>query len=309
MKRGRRWHSVVLLALTAALLLVAWRIEPKFVEWKTQVGLLDSVWEPALIAFAMTLVIITGGIDLSVGATMSLAGVVFGTAFERGLPVVACALMALATGFVCGSLNGLVVTKYRVHPLIVTIGSLALFYGLAEGVSQARPISDFGEESLGWVSSPVPMLIVLVAAVGASIVLSRTASGRAIFAIGNNERAARYSGLSVDRIKGALYVSCGLLAATAAVLYAARRNTVKADIGQGMELEVITAVVLGGAAITGGRGSILGTASGLLLLHEVRQFVSWHWERDELNFVIVGGVLIGAVLLNQLLLRPTEPAK
>lgn len=307
MKLSRFAHEAVLAVLIVVVMLVAWRLDPKFVALETQRELIGLVWEPALIALAMTLVVLTAGIDLSVGATMSLAAVAFGLAYERGQSMGACAAVALAVGALCGLANGAVVTRMRVHPLIVTLGTLAAFYGLAEGISQARPVSGFMN---GFEPSPsLPAVAVLVMSVAVAVFLAKTVAGRSIYAIGLNERAARFSGLRVDRIKLALYAFCGLMSAMAAVFYALRRNTVKADVGLGMELDAITAVVLGGTVITGGRGGIVGTLLGLLLLHEVQQFVTWHWEREELNLIVVGSVLIAAVLLNSLLARAPKSSK
>jgi rhamnose transport system permease protein len=133
------------------------------------------------------------------------------------------------------------------------------------------------------------------------VVLARTPFGRYLYTMGHNERAARFSGVPVDRIKLLLYAMSGAAAGIAAVVLVSRRDTAKADVATGLELDVITAVVLGGTSIFGGRGRIVGTILGVLVLHEVRQFISWQWERDELNYVVVGTLLIASVLLNRLL--------
>ena len=308
MRRSKHAYESVLGVLIVGVMLVAWRLDPSFVSWRTQSELSAMVVEPTLIALAMTLVVLTGGIDLSVGAAMSLAGVAFGLCYESHVPLPLCALLAVATGAACGLFNGLAVTRIKVHPLIVTLATMAAFFGLAEGMSHARPISGFSEALSRSLAPPLPAVIVGVLAVASIVFLANTVWGQALFAIGNNETAARFSGIPVDRIKTALYVFSGTTAGMAAVLYAARRNTVKADIGQGMELEVITAVVLGGTAITGGKGSVVGTLLGVLLLHEVSQFVSWHWERDEIGLIVVGAVLILAVLANSLFDRARKAA-
>ena len=137
-------------------------------------------------------------------------------------------------------------------------------------------------------------------AVVAAVVLARTPFGLSLYAIGHNPVASRYSGLPVARITVTLYTMAGAIAGLAAAIYVARRNTAKADIGSGLELDVITAVVLGGTSIFGGSGRIVGTLLGVLAIHETRKFVGWHWEREELNVIVVGGLLIAAVLINQL---------
>ncbi len=300
------WHEAVLLLLLAGLFELARALDPAFLAPGTQTELLTHVWETALLAVPMTLLIVSGGIDLSVGSTMALCAVVLGMAFTASVPIYAGALLALLTGLACGLLNGVFVARVRVHPLLVTLATLAAFRGVAEGISRARPVSGFPAgfaTLLGGGSAGA--LCFVVAVVFAAVVLSRTTLGLTIRAMGFNETAARFSGLPVARVKMLLYALSGVAAGVAAVLFVARRNTAKADIGQGIELDVIAMVVLGGTSIFGGRGSVWGTLLGVLLIHETREFVSWHWNRDELNLIVLGTLLIVSVLLNRLLLPKT----
>jgi rhamnose transport system permease protein len=298
------WHETVLVALIAALFTWAAVVDPKFISVAAQLGQLGDVWELALCALPMTLIIITGGIDLSVGSTMALSGVALGMLYERGANPYVGAAAALAVGAGCGALNGWFVTVVRVHPLIVTLATLAAYRGAAEGISLARPISGFPDSfaALGTGSLagfPIPSLVFLVLALAGGVMLARTPLGLSLYVIGHNETAARFSGIRVDRIKRWLYTCSGLIAGLAAAIYVARRNTAKADIGSGLELDVITAVVLGGTSIFGGSGRIAGTVLGVALIHETRTFVSWHYDKDELNAIVVGGLLIVAVLANR----------
>ena len=144
-------------------------------------------------------------------------------------------------------------------------------------------------------------MVFAVAALFSAVALGKTAFGQALYAIGHNETAARFSGIAVDRIKLLLYTSSGLAAGLAALLFVGRRNTANTDIGAGISLDVITAVVLGGTSIFGGRGRIVGTLLGIVLIHETREFVSWQWNRAELNLIVIGSLLIASVLLNSLL--------
>jgi len=300
------WHEAVLVVLLAGLLIAAWRIDPVFVQARVQIGLAADVWELALLSVPMTLIIITGGIDLSVGSAMALSSVVLGLSYEAGVPLPIGAALALLVGFAAGALNGVFVARLRVHPLIVTLATLAAYRGIAEGISLARPISGFPDSFavLGrgalW-GAPIPGLIFALAAVLAAVVLAKTPFGRSLYAIGHNETASRFSGIPVARIQWTLYALSGAAAGLAAVLYVARRNTAKANIGTGMELDVITAVVLGGTSIFGGRGNMIGTVLGVLLIHETRKFVSWRWQMEELNSIVVGALLIASVLLNRIL--------
>jgi rhamnose transport system permease protein len=304
----RYWHELVLGALLTGLLIAASLADPAFLSISVQMELSTHIWELALLALPMTLIIVSGGIDLSVGAMMALSAVILGLSYEAGLSPWIGALLAMLTGVVAGAINGAFVAWVRVHPLIVTLATLAAYRGMAEGISLARPISGFPESfavvGRGNIAGlPIPGAIFAAAALWAALVLGRTSFGRSLYAIGSNEAAARFSGVPVARLKMWIYTVSGAAAGLAAVLFVARRNTAKADIGAGMELDVITAVVLGGTSIYGGRGRILGTLLGVLLIHETREFVSWRWEKDELNLIVIGVLLIVSVLLNSIFSR------
>ena len=299
------FHDLTLILLLVGLLVFAYFSDPTFLNPATQLDLSTHVWELALLALPMTLIIITAGIDLSVGSTMALSAVILGLSFEHHTPIAPACLFALLTATACGALNGFFIARIKVHPLIVTLATLSAFRGIAEGISEARPISGFpssfsflGQGSL--LGLPFPALLFIGFAIITTIVLAKTPFGRFLYAIGFNPTASRFSGILVARIKLLLYTFSGTVAGLAAILFVSRRNTAKADIGLGMELDVITAVVLGGTSIFGGRGRIPGTLLGILLIHETREFVSWHYQKDELNLIVIGALLILSVLLNAL---------
>ena len=308
MKTFRYWHETVLFAALVALMIVAGVVEPRFVQPATQIELSRHLWEIALLAAPMMLIILTAGIDLSVGSNMALCAVTLGLLYERGVSVWLAAAAALLVGAGGGLINGVFVARLRVHPLIVTLATFSAYRGIAEGISLGRPISgfpkSFGALAQGTFSGlPLPawMFFLLVAA--CALMLTKTPTGRFLYAIGHNETACRFGGIPVERIKVLLYGFAGLMAGVAALVFVARRNTAKADVGTGIELDAITAVVLGGVSIFGGRGNVGGLLLGLLLIHETREFVSWHWNNDELITVVLGALLIGSVLLNSLLAR------
>lgn len=316
------------LLLVAVLVAARW-LSPEFVTFGVQADLAPQLAEIALLAVPMTLILLTGGIDLSVGSAMALAAVAAGMMHEWGFSPVVAAGTAVAVGTACGLINGLFVTRARVHPLVVTLATLALFRGLALGISGGRPVSGFAEAwtglgtarvlkvgaeagAEGKVGLPVVLLPAIAAAVVAGLALARTASGRALRATGVNETAARYCGLSVGWLKFMAYTLAGSAAGLAACLFIARRNTAKADIGLGIELEVITACVLGGVSLSGGRGGIAGVVLGVVLLHEIRQFAAWRGYPDEAILIVLGGVLIVSVVVAQFAPRlrsrkPTAP--
>ncbi|HTL29942.1 MAG TPA: ABC transporter permease [Tepidisphaeraceae bacterium] len=302
------WHELVLAVLLVGLMIVAWRIDPSFVSSGTQLELLTQVLEISLLALPMTLVIITAGIDLSVGSIMALSAVALGMSYQAHWPLGVGIALALITGVACGALNGIFVSYVKVHPLIVTLATLSAYRGIAEGISHAEPVSGF-PESFAWIGQgtiaglPVPAIMFILFAIVCAVVLAKTPLGRAIYAIGFNETAVRFSGINIARIKLMLYTFAGAMSGLAAIVFVSRRNTAKADVGSGIELDVITAVVLGGTSIFGGRGNIVGTVLGILLIHETRQFVSWQWQSDELILIVIGALLIASVLLNTLLTR------
>lgn len=299
----------MLIGLLLALLAVAWVLEPRFITMRSQLLLAAHLWELALIAVPMLLIIMIGGIDLSVGAMVALCAVALGMLFEAGMSPYLAGLLAIGVGGLLGSANGWMIARLQVHPLIITLATMAAFRGIAEGISLARPISGYPESfqalSQGkLIGVPYPALIFLAVSLGVGVVMSRTRWGRWIGAMGTEENVSRFSGIPVARVKMALYGFCGLVCGLAAVLLVARNNTAKADLGMGLELEAITAVVLGGASIDGGKGKVLGVVLGLLLIHETRQFVSWHWRQSELNLLVMGGLLIATLLVERVLSRP-----
>jgi len=304
LKRFSYWHELVLLALVAGVLGLAQSMEPLFLTGEVQRELSTHIWEIAILAIPMALIIITAGIDLSIGGMMALCAITLGILFQSGLPPWAAATIGVVVATICGGLNGLVVTRVKVHPLIVTLATMAAFRGAAEGISRAKPVSSFPESFswLGqgvWMGLPVPAWFFLGLLVLSILFLSYTAWGKYCYAIGLNDVACRFSGVPVDRVLLGLYTFSGFCSGLAAVLFVARRNTAKADIGMGIELLVITAVVIGGVSIFGGRGHLIGTVLGVFLIHETREFVSWRWNQDELNFIVIGTLLIISVLLHR----------
>jgi rhamnose transport system permease protein len=302
-----RWQEAVLLLLLVALLTVAGTMDPAFVSPRVQLKLFDNMWELAILALPMTLIIITAGIDLSMGSTLALSTVTFGLLLSSGCPPWVAAALALAAGTLGGMLNGLLITRLRVHPLIVTLSTLAAYRGVAEGLSKGIPVSPLPASVQALDTSvlglPVAGWLFMALAAAFAVGLAATPAGRYLYAVGHNEKAARFSGVPVDRMLFRLYALSGFLAAVVALLYASRRNTANPEAGTGYELEVITAVVIGGTSIYGGRGTILGTVLGVLLIHETREFTQWQWSSDELNLTVTGCLLILAVLAHRVLAR------
>jgi len=265
--------------------------------------------ETGLIAIAMTFVIATGGIDLSVGSILGLVAILTGVFWHNvGMPLGLAAVAAIAVGTFAGFVNGLIITRFRVPPLIATLATLALYRGLAEGISQARSVRGYPDwfyvlgqgEVLG---VPTQLWILVAAAVVASVILAYTRWGRTVYAIGSNEVASRFSGLSVEKTKLALYTASGFAAAVAAVIFVSRVSTTRSDMGTGIELDAITAVVLGGTSIFGGRGTILGTVIGLCLIQSLKNGLSLAGVKGDGTIMLIGAVLILAILASNLFER------
>ncbi len=299
--KNLRWsRELTLVVLLLCLFGAASILEPKFVTMRAQTLLATHLWELALVAIPMLLIVITAGIDLSVGSIVALSAVSFGLMFERNVPPVVAVGLTVLVGTVLGSLNGWFVTKMKVHPLLVTLATLAAFRGMAEGISTARAISGYPDWLLNALQGPTPIVLFALVATGTHLVMTQTYFGRWVVAIGTEENVSRFSRIPVDRVKQWLYGFSGLVCGIAAVLLVARNNTAKADMATGLELEAITAVVLGGASIHGGKGRVTGLVLGLLLIHETREFVSWHWKQNELSLIVIGSLLILTVLLENI---------
>ena len=226
--------------------------------------------EIGLLALVMTPIILTGGIDLSVGSTLGLCAVLFGKLWrDAGLPPWAAGLCTLGVGALCGGFNALLITRLRLPPLIVTLGTFSLFRGLAEAITQGvDAFTNFPESFLflgtGQIAGvPTQAWILFAMAIGVWLLVHRTTFGRSFRAIGFSPEGARHAGLPVQQRLAMVYVLAGIVAALASLTYTARFGTAKADAGTGYELLAITAVVLGGTSIFGGVGSVHGTLIGV----------------------------------------------
>ena len=268
--------------------------------------------EIGLIALPMTFVIITGGIDLSVGAIVGLCAIMLGYSWKTfGFPLPLAIVFALFVGGLAGFVNGLVITRVKVPPLIMTIATLALYRGLAEGVSQAHSVRGYPEwfYFLGQGSVlgvPTQLLILVVLIIVAGVALDRTTFGRTLYAIGANETAARFSALNVDRTKLIIYTLSGLASGLAAIVLVSRVTTTRMDMGTGYELDVIAAVVLGGTSIFGGSGTIWGTVIGLAMIQLLKNGLALTGVKGDATIVVIGIALILSVLIASSLQRRKE---
>lgn len=263
----------------------------------------------AISAFGQCMVIITAGIELSVGSVMAISGLVSAMLMVRGVPVPIAVAGGLLTGLAVGLLNGLMITKGKLPPFIATLGSLLMFRGLCYGLTGGWPVRDLPQSfrNLGQYDIPIanldvplPLIFMLVTAVLVSVFLTRTVWGYRIYAVGGNETATRLSGINTDRTKIMVYSLCGFLTAIGGILMTARLGVAAPTAAQGYELDVIAAAVVGGTSLMGGEGTILGVLIGAAIMQVLRNGlvlmgVSAYWLQ-----AVQGLVIVLAIMLDQL---------
>ena len=305
-----RWLTVQEAVLVGILILVVVVLSFRSDRFLTPANLLNQtrfLCEVALLTVPMTFIIILGGIDLSVGSMMALSAVLLGFSWQSfGFPLWAAVCVALCGGTLAGLLNGLVIVYLGVPPLIVTLATLAIYRGLSFGISESRSVNGFPDSFAFWGSGdigglPVQLYLLVGVLIVSALALARTPLGRCVYAIGNNETAARFAGLRVGRIKLLMYSFSGFMAAVAGFIFTSRVTSTRADAATGLELDVIAAVVFGGTSIFGGRGTILGTALGVVIIQLLKNGLQLAGLRGEATVILIGTVLILSILLNQFL--------
>ncbi len=314
-RRVPRWlarHETLLAAVLVIALAILGALNDRFLTLDNLLNQGRLMAEVGLIALPMTFVIITGGIDLSVGSVVGLCAIALGYSWKNlGIPLPAAIVFAISLGALCGFLNGFLITRLKVPPLIMTIATLALYRGFAEGISQAHSVRGYpewfyfmGQGELFGV--PTQLCLLVTAILIAGVALDRTTFGRSLYAIGANETAARFSGLSVDRIKLVVYTLSGLMAGVSAYVLVSRVTTTRSDMGIGYELDVIAAVVLGGTSIFGGSGTIWGTVVGLVMIQLLKDGLALTGVKGDATIVVIGTVLIASTLLASSLQKRRE---
>lgn len=257
----------------------------------------------ALIAVGLTYVIISGGIDLSVGSILAFAGVVMAHTLRLGWPLPLAILAGVGVGAGCGLVNGLLISYGRLPPFIATLGMMSVARGGALLATDGRPVSGF-DESFRWLATgeiagvPVPVIIMVLVYAAAHLVLQRTKFGRYTYAIGGNEEASLLSGVPVRLYKIGIYAVCGGLAALSSVLLTARLNSAQPIAGLSYELDAIAATVIGGTSLMGGQGSVIGTLIGALIMGVLRNGLNLLGVSSFIQQVVIGIVIIAAVLLD-----------
>jgi ribose transport system permease protein len=305
MQHGRQLGTLVVLIVLSVLL---WVSTPHFMTISNWLNIAQQTAINAIIAAGMTFVIISAGIDLSVGSILALAGVIMAESLKAGLPVPLALLLCLAVGFGAGSLNGLLITRGKLPPFIATLGMMSVARGGALMFTDGRPVSGFAESfrviaNGEFLSIPVPVWVMLAVYLFAHTLLNRTKLGRYTYAIGGNEEAALLSGVDVKRYKTMVYGLSGLLSGLAAILLTARLNSAQPIAGMNYELDAIAATVIGGTSLMGGEGRIAGTLIGAFIMGVLRNGLNLLGVSSFVQQTVIGGVIIIAVLLDMMIKR------
>ena len=303
------WDRVGILIVLVALIVLMSAIAPNFNRVDNLLNIARSISINAILAAGLTFVILTGGIDLSVGSIVAVSGVVAVVAAIAGVPAPVAVVLGMAVGAVCGFVNGALTAYLALAPFIVTLGTMTFLRGLAYTITEGQPIvaSDLSFKDLGngylW-GIPIPVLLMAAVYLVAWFILERTHYGRHIYAVGGNAQAARLAGVRVNRITTSVYIIAGACAGLAGVIFAARVISAQPTAGTGYELDAIAAVVLGGTSLAGGRGRIIGTLIGSVILGVLGTGLILMNVPFFTQLLIKGVVIILAVAIDSLKSRP-----
>ena len=300
-------------SLVALCVLIA-ALEPKFLSAGNLAGVARQTAVITIIAMGMTVVMVSGGIDLSVGSAMALAGVAGALLMAAGAPPSMGVLGALAAGAACGLANGVAIAALRIPPFIVTLGAMGIYRGVALLVTDGKAVVGL-PQGFGWLAEgellglvPVPLLLVVAVALLTHFLLSGTRAGRYCYAVGSNVEAARYAGVRVSRYQIMFYVFLGALAGLAGGIESARLVTGQPTAGEGYELRVIAAVVIGGGSLSGGQGSVVGTVIGALIMGVLSNGANLLGISSFTQQIVIGAVIVLAVTFDEFQRRRFETA-
>jgi rhamnose transport system permease protein len=297
------WY-LLLAAACLAVFLYAAIFVPNFVSGFNLSQLAASASEKALLILPMTLLIICREIDLSIASVLALASVIFGLAVQAGMPTLVAIPLTLIFGAVLGAFNGYLVSALGLQSLVVTLGTMALYRGigyilLGTGSVNILPpeIVDFGIDNLPGTQIPWTIVPFVVLAPVFAVVLQKTATGKRLYALGGSPEVARYSGIDTRRMALSLFVVSGIVAAIAGIVYTARLSNARANNALGMELDVITIVLLGGVSVFGGKGKLTGVMLALVLIAIIRNVLALNQIGGDAQGMIIGLLLIGSLLV------------
>ena len=299
----QKFGPLLALLLIVAIITV---INPSFMTSTNILNVLRQVSISALIAFGMTFIILTGGIDLSVGSTLALTGAVAATMLASGFDPILTIFITLILGAILGAINGVIIAKGKVAPFIATLATMTIYRGLTLVYTEGRPVSGLGDsisfQMMGkgyFFGIPVPVVTMILAFLALWFILHKTTFGRRIYAVGGNEGASRLSGINTDRVKIMVYSLTGMLASLSAIILTSRLNSAQPTAGTSYELDAIAAVVLGGTSLTGGEGWIFGTLVGALIIGVLNNGLNLIGVSSFFQQVVKGVVILIAVLIDR----------
>ncbi|MEX6245007.1 ABC transporter permease [Staphylococcus haemolyticus] len=288
------------------LIIVVSILNPSFLDLSNLLNLLRQISINGLIAFGMTFIILTGGIDLSVGSILALSSAFIALMITSGVDPIIALIIGVLIGFVLGAVNGLLVTKGNMAPFIATLATMTIFRGLTLVITDGNPITNLGDSYLFqlfgkgyFIGIPVPAVTMIIVFVILLIILQKTTFGRHTYAIGGNEVAAKISGIKVNKIKFLIYGISGLMSALAGGILTSRLNSAQPTAGTSYELDAIAAVVLGGTSLTGGKGRIVGTLIGVLIIGVLNNGLNLLGASSFYQQVVKGVVILIAVLIDR----------
>lgn len=309
LKLGTISQTLGPLASLIILSLLLWSQQDVFMSGNNWLNIARQASFNAILGIGMTFVILTGGIDLSVGSMVAVSSVVGGLLIiDQGWSMWPAVVAMLLAGGLCGLVNGLIITLGRIPPFIVTLGTMQVFRGVALQLTNGQPIFDitrvqpnfdiWGTRNFGGVPSPV--IITAIVFVIGFLILRYTRLGLYTYAIGGNEQATRFSGVNINRYKLAVYILMGLASGIAGVMLTSRLNSAQPNVAVGAELDAIAAVVIGGTSLFGGEGTIIGTIIGALLMAVIRNGLTLMHVTAFYQQIVIGAVIILAVLIDRL---------
>ena len=288
------------------LIIVVSILNPSFLDLSNLLNLLRQISINGLIAFGMTFIILTGGIDLSVGSILALSSAFIALMITSGVDPIIALIIGVLIGFVLGAVNGLLVTKGNMAPFIATLATMTIFRGLTLVITDGNPITNLGDSYLFqlfgkgyFIGIPVPAVTMIIVFIILLIILQNTTFGRHTYAIGGNEVAAKISGIKVNKIKIFIYGISGLMSALAGGILTSRLNSAQPTAGMSYELDAIAAVVLGGTSLTGGKGRIVGTLIGVLIIGVLNNGLNLLGVSSFYQQVVKGVVILIAVLIDR----------
>ncbi|AEJ18971.1 ABC transporter permease [Gracilinema caldarium] len=299
----QQYSSLIGLLLLGLLLSI---LSPHFLTISNLMNILNQVSLNGLVAVGMTFVILSGGIDLSVGSVLALSGALVATLLKSGISDVVSIVIAVILGSLFGLLNGVFISFFNLQPFIVSMAFMTMFRGATFVFTQGRPITGLGDSGMfvavgrgEIVGVPWSGIILLISFIATAFILNKTVYGKGIYAIGGNAEAARLSGLPVKRLRASVYAISGFFAALASIILTSRLDSAQPLAGQGYELDAIAAVVLGGTSLSGGRGYMVGTIIGAFIIGILNNGLNLLEVSSFYQQIVKGAVILLAVLLDR----------